>query len=107
MSTGLSFTGCLHILQGAGLPECDSTTPQRLEEWYQLLLEELAPREDRAAPQPSQPPCGQTQDVQVLPRNAPEHRGRPPLRKRFAETVFIYLTSGSMGLRPRRRATPA
>ena len=57
----LSFTGCLQILQ-ARLPECDSITPQGLNRWYQLLLEEMA-QEPRAAPQPSQPPRSQTQDV--------------------------------------------
>src|SRR5262249_3626588 len=37
----LSFTGCLQILQ-ARLPECDSSTPERLDRWYQLLVAELA-----------------------------------------------------------------
>jgi len=37
----LSFTGCLQILQ-ARLPECDSTTTQGLNQWYQLLLAEIA-----------------------------------------------------------------
>jgi hypothetical protein len=52
----LSFTGCLQILQ-ARLPECDSTTPQRLDQWFA--------------------------------KKRPEHRGRPPLKKTFAETVVI------------------
>ena len=83
----LSFTGCLHILQ-ARLPECDSTTPQRLEEWYQLLLEELAqeriePRRNRVNPRVVK------QKISKFAKKRPEHRGRPPLRKRFAETVFI------------------
>ena len=37
----LSFTGCLQILQ-VRLPECDSITPQGLNRWYQLLLDEMA-----------------------------------------------------------------
>ena len=37
----LSFTGCLQDLQ-ARLPECDSTTRQGLDRWYQLLLTEMA-----------------------------------------------------------------
>ena len=53
----LSFTGCLHILQ-ARLPECDSTTPQRLDEWYQLLLEEMA--RERTDPRPNRVNRGQT-----------------------------------------------
>ena len=50
----LSFTGCLQILQ-ARLPECDSTAPQRLDQWYDLLLAELVqervePRRNRVNP---------------------------------------------------------
>ena len=37
----LSFTGCFQILQ-ARLPECQSSTPAELEQWYRLLLEEMA-----------------------------------------------------------------
>ena len=37
----LSFTGCFQILQGR-LPECQSSTPTELEQWYRLLLEEIA-----------------------------------------------------------------
>ena len=37
----LSFTGCFQILQGR-LPECQSSTPTELEQWYRLLLEEMA-----------------------------------------------------------------
>ncbi len=37
----LSFKGCLRILQ-ARLPECDSSAPIRLEQWYRLLMEEKA-----------------------------------------------------------------
>jgi hypothetical protein len=50
----LSFTGCLEILQ-ARLPECDSTTSQGLNRWYQLLMTEMAqhklePRRNRVNP---------------------------------------------------------
>ena len=37
----LSFTGCFQILQGR-LPECQSSTPTELKQWYRLLLEEMA-----------------------------------------------------------------
>jgi Insertion element 4 transposase N-terminal/Transposase DDE domain len=83
----LSFTGCLHILP-ARLPECDSTTPQRLDQWYELLLEELAqerldPRRNRVNPRVIKRKMSQ------FAKKRPEHRGRPPLKKTFAETVVI------------------
>jgi Insertion element 4 transposase N-terminal/Transposase DDE domain len=83
----LSFTGCMQILQ-ARLPECDSTTPQRLNEWYQLLLEEMAqertdPRRNRVNPRVVK------RKISKFAKKRPEHRGRPPLQKTFAETVVI------------------
>ncbi len=83
----LSFTGCLHILQ-ARLPECDSTTPQRLDQWYGLLLTELVqeriePRRNRVNPRVVK------RKISKFAKKRSEHRGRPPLRKTFAETVFI------------------
>gem|GEM_PF-3886691 len=83
----LSFTGCLQILQ-ARLPECDSTTPQRLDQWYQLLLaeliqERLEPRRNRVNPRAVK------RKMSKFAKKRPEHRGRPPLKKTFAETVLI------------------
>jgi hypothetical protein len=83
----LSFTGCLQILQ-ARLPECDSTTPQRLDQWYDLLLAELAqerlePRRNRVNPRVVK------RKMSKFAKKRPEHRGRPPLKKTFAETVVI------------------
>lgn len=51
---GLSFTGCLRILQ-ARLPEYDSSTPMGLQQWYGLLITEMAqeriePRRNRVNP---------------------------------------------------------
>src|SRR5271157_1602275 len=83
----LSFTGCLQILQ-ARLPECDSTTPQRLDQWYDLLLAELVqervePRRNRLNPRVVK------RKMSKFAKKRPEHRGRPPLKKTFAETVVI------------------
>jgi hypothetical protein len=83
----LSFTGCLQILQ-ARLPECDSTTPRRLDQWYELLLEELArerlePRRNRVNPRVVK------RKMSKFGKKRPEHRGRPRLTKTFAETVLI------------------
>lgn len=83
----LSFTGCLRILQ-ARLPECDSSTPIRLEHWYRLLLEEMAqeriePRRNRVNPRVVK------RKMSKFAKKRPEHRHRPPLKKTFAETVVI------------------
>jgi hypothetical protein len=83
----LSFTGCLRILQ-ARLPECDSSTPARLERWYRLLLEEMAqertePRRNRVNPRVVK------RKMSKFAKKHPEHRGRPSLQKTFAETVVI------------------
>jgi hypothetical protein len=83
----LSFTGCLRILQ-ARLPECDSSTPTSLEHWYRLLLAELAheriePRSNRSNPRVVK------RKMSKFAKKRPEHRGRPPLKKTFAETVVI------------------
>lgn len=83
----LSFTGCLHILQ-ARLPECDSTTPGRLDQWYELLLKELSqerldPRRNRVNPRVVK------RKMSKFAKKRPEHRGRPPLKKTFAQTVVI------------------
>jgi hypothetical protein len=83
----LSFTGCLRILQ-ARLPECDSSTPLRLEQWYRLLLQELAqeriePRRNRINPRVVK------RKMSKFAKKRPHHRNRPPLKKTFAETVVI------------------
>jgi hypothetical protein len=83
----LSFTGCLRILQ-ARLPECDSSTPVRMEHWYRLLLEEMAqeriePRRNRVNPRVVK------RKMSKFAKKRPEHRHRPPLKKTFAATVVI------------------
>jgi hypothetical protein len=83
----LSFTGCLRILQ-ARLPECDTSTPIRLEHWYRLLLDEMAqeriePRRNRINPRVIK------RKMSKWHKKRPEHRHRPPLKKTFAETVVI------------------
>lgn len=83
----LSFTGCLHLLQ-ARLPECDSSTPVQLEQWYRLLLTQMAqtyigPRRNRVNPRVVK------RKMSKFAKKRPEHRHRPPLKKAFAETVVI------------------
>jgi hypothetical protein len=83
----LSFTGCFRILQ-ARLPECDSSTPIGLEQWYRLLLtempqERIEPRRNRANPRVVK------RKMSKFAKKRPEHRGRPPLKKTFAQTMVI------------------
>jgi hypothetical protein len=83
----LSFTGCLRILQ-ARLPECDTATPLGLEQWYRLLIAEMAqeriePRRNRVNPRVVK------RKMSKFAKKRPEHRHRLPLRKTFAATVVI------------------
>ncbi len=83
----LSFTGCLRILQ-ARLPECDGSTPERLAQWYQLLLaemaaERLAPRRNRINPRVVK------RKMSKFAKKRPSHRRQPRLKKTFAQTVLI------------------
>jgi hypothetical protein len=83
----LSFTGCLRILQ-ARLPECDSSTPVSFEQWCRLLLQEMAEerievRRNRANPRVVK------RKMSKFAKKRPEHRGQPPLKKAFAESVVI------------------
>jgi hypothetical protein len=83
----LSFTGCLRILQAA-LPDCDTSTPTNFEEWYRLLLEYMLkqrndPRRNRINPRVVK------RKMSKFNKKRPEHRGLPPLKKTFAETVVI------------------
>ena len=83
----LSFTGCLRVLQAA-LPECDSSTPATLEQWYGVLLQAMLqernePRRNRVNPRVVK------RKMSKFAKKRPEHRGRKSLRKTFAETVLI------------------
>ncbi len=83
----LTFTGCLQILEGR-LPECNSSTPASLDEWYQLLLEKMGqertdPRRNRVNPRVVK------HKMSKFAKKRPEHRGRAPLKQTFAETVVI------------------
>ena len=83
----LSFTGCLRVLQ-ARLPECESSSPVGVERWYRLLLAELA--DERIAPRRNRTnPRVVKRKMSKFAKKRPEHRGRPPLQKTFAESVVI------------------
>jgi hypothetical protein len=83
----LSFTGCLRILQNR-LPECADRTPATLEQWYDALLWEMQqeiiePRRNRVNPRVIK------RKMSKWKKKRPEHRGIPPLKKRFIETVVM------------------
>ena len=83
----LSFTGCFQILK-CRLPECDSSTPQSFEDWYQALLWEVQKercdnRRDRVNPRVIK------QKMSKWPKKRPCHRRPPPLKKTFQESVVM------------------
>lgn len=83
----LSFTGCFRILQ-CRLPECDSHTPRSLDEWYANLMwemghERIEKRRNRINPRVIK------RKMSKWNKKRPEHRSRPPMTKRFVETVVM------------------
>lgn len=83
----LSFLGCLHILR-ARLPECDSRTPETLDQWYANLLAEL--QEERTAPRRNRiNPRVIKRKMSKWPKKRPHHRPVPTLQKHFIETVVM------------------
>jgi len=83
----LSFTGCFHILQ-CRLPECDSRTPETFDQWLAALLwemqvEVIEPRRNRVNPRVIK------RKMSKWKKKRPEHRGIPPLKKRFQETIVM------------------
>ncbi len=83
----LSFLGCLQILK-CRLPECDSRTPETFAQWYAALLwemqhEVIEPRRNRINPRVIK------RKMSKWPKKRPQHRGIPPLKKTFTETVVM------------------
>jgi hypothetical protein len=83
----LSFTGCFQILK-TRLPECDSTTAARFAAWYDAVLWEMQgertdPRRNRVNPRVIK------RKMSKWKKKRPEHRGLPPLKKTFPETVVM------------------
>ena len=98
----LSFTGCFQILQ-ARLPECQSSTPAELEQWYRLLLEEMAqertePRRNRINPRVVR------QDVEV--RQETSRASRPTDAYENLCSVSGYHLTNGIGLKPYGRNPP-
>jgi Insertion element 4 transposase N-terminal/Transposase DDE domain len=85
----LSFLGCFQILK-CRLPECDSSTPRRFEEWYRGLLWEMqGERTDDEVRRNRINPRVVKRKMSKFKKKRPEHRRVPPLKKTFAETVVM------------------
>jgi hypothetical protein len=83
----LSFTGCFQVLK-CRLPECDGTTAARLASWYRGMLGEMSgertePRRNRINPRVIK------RKMSKWKKKRPEHRGLPPLKKTFPQTVVM------------------
>jgi hypothetical protein len=85
----LSFLGCLQILK-CRLPECDSSTPGRFEQWYRGLLWEMQrERTDDEVRRNRINPRVVKQKMSKYMKKRPEHRRIPPLKKTFTEAVVM------------------
>jgi hypothetical protein len=85
----LSFLGCFQILK-CRLPECDSSTPGRFEQWYRALLWELQlERTDDEVRRNRINPRVVKRKMSKFKKKRPEHRRVPPLKKTFAQTVVM------------------
>jgi hypothetical protein len=83
----LSFSGCFQILR-CRLPECDSESPAKFQQWYEGVLREMQqertePRRNRINPRVIKQPRSKWQTKR------PEHRHLPPMKKTFMETVVM------------------
>src|SRR6266436_2020020 len=83
----LSFTGCFQILK-CRLPECDSRTAESFAQWctgllWEMRQEIIEPRRNRVNPRVIK------RKMSKWKKKRPEHRGIPPLKKRFEETVVM------------------
>jgi hypothetical protein len=85
----LSFLGCFQILK-CRLPECDSSTPGRFEQWYRGLLWEMQlERTDDEVRRNRINPRVVKQKMSKYKKKRPEHRRIPPLKKTFKQTVVM------------------
>ena len=85
----LSFLGCFQILK-CRLPECDSSTPGRFEQWYRGLLWEMQlERTDDEVRRNRINPRVVKRKMSKFKKKRPEHRHVPPLKKTFQETVVM------------------
>lgn len=85
----LSFLGCFQILK-CRLPECNSSTPEALAQWYEGLLWEMqGERTDDEVRRNRIDPRVVKRKMSKFKKKRPEHRRLPPLKKTFAQTVVM------------------
>ena len=85
----LSFLGCFQVLK-CRLPECNSSTPEALEQWYQGLLWELqTERTDDKVRRNRINPRVIKRKMSKWKKKRAEHCHLPPLKKTFVETVVM------------------
>ena len=85
----LSFLGCFQILK-CRLPECNSSTPEAFQQWYQAVLWEMQKertddevRRNRINPRVIKRKMSKWKKKRVKDRRI------PPLKQTFRETVVI------------------
>jgi len=83
----LSFVGCLRILR-LRLPECPSGSAEGYEDWYARLRAEMAEERLPARRERINPRVIKRKMSKFL-KKRPQHRGVPPLKKKFVETIRI------------------
>jgi hypothetical protein len=82
----LSFTGCFRILQ-CRLPECDTHSSETFNAWLKSLFREM--REEHVPPRRNRiNPRVIKRQISHWPKKRPHHRGVPPLRKTFVQSVL-------------------
>ncbi len=85
----LSFLGCFQILK-CRLPECNSSTPEALEQWYRGVLWEMQmKRTDDEVRRNRINPRVIKRKMSKWKKKRAEHRHLPPLKKTFVETVVM------------------
>jgi len=85
----LSFLGCFQILK-CRLPECNSSTPEGLEQWYGGLLWEMqTERTDDAVRRNRINPRVIKRKMSKWKKKRAQHRRLPTLKKTFRETVVM------------------
>jgi Insertion element 4 transposase N-terminal/Transposase DDE domain len=85
----LSFLGCFQILK-CRLPECNSSTPETFQQWYQGLLWEMqTERTDDEVRRNRINPRVIKRKMSKWKKKRAQHRRLPPLKKTFRETVVM------------------
>jgi hypothetical protein len=83
----ISFTGTLHTLQ-CRLPECDGTSPQKVDVWFRNLIFEISDEKVEARRNRINPRVIKRK-MEPWNKKGPQHRPAPRLTKTFQQAVVI------------------